>query len=86
VIEEVFISLLGYYLSKAGDLRVTKRSIYEALQAWTTEACGLPKPPHISDSLLAKMGGLDGGGSARSAQRGPLRKSFGFKDSRYAVR
>ncbi|KAN0129725.1 P-loop containing nucleoside triphosphate hydrolase protein [Lactarius tabidus] len=79
VIAEVFISLLGYYLSKAGELRVTKRSIYEALQTWTTEACGLPKPPHISDSLLAKMGGLDGGGSARSAQRGPLRKSFGFK-------
>ena len=84
-IEEVFVSLLGYYFSKSGDLRVTRRSIYEALQAWTTEACGLPKPPFVSDSLLAKMGGLDGGAPARSAQRGPLRKNFGFKTppSRY---
>jgi ATP-dependent RNA helicase MSS116 len=78
-IEEVFVSLLGYYFGKSADLRVTRRSIYEGLQAWTTEACGLPKPPHVSSSLLAKMGGLDGGQPARSAQRGPLRKSFGFK-------
>lgn len=78
-ITEVFTSLVGYYLPKAADMRVTKRSIYEAMQAWTTEACGLPKAPYISDSLLSKMGGLDGGAPARSAQRGPLRKSFGFK-------
>ena len=78
-IEEVFVSLLGFYFGKASDMRVTRRSIYEALQAWTTEACGLPNPPHVSNSLLAKMGGIDGGAPARGAQRGPLRKSFGFK-------
>ncbi len=78
-IEEVFVSLLGYYFGKSGDLRVSRRSIYEGLQAWTTEACGLPKLPHVSDSLLAKMGGLDGGSPARNAQRGPLRRSFGLK-------
>jgi len=77
-IEEVFVSLLGYYFGKSGDLRVSRRSIYEGLQAWTTEACGLPKPPHVSDSLLAKMGGLDGGSPARNAERGPLRRSFGL--------
>ncbi|KAF8271801.1 P-loop containing nucleoside triphosphate hydrolase protein [Lactarius quietus] len=71
-IQEVFVSLLG-------DLRVTRQSIYEALQTWTIEACGLPKAPYVSDSLLAKMGGLDGGAPARSAQRGSFRKSFGFK-------
>ncbi|KAH9049314.1 DEAD-domain-containing protein [Lactarius hengduanensis] len=78
-IEEVFVSLLGFYFGKSGDLRVSRRSIFEGLQAWTTEACGLPNPPHVSASLLAKMGGLDGGAPARSAQRSPLRKSFGFK-------
>ena len=78
-IEEVFVSLLGYYFGKAGDMRVTRRSIFEGLQAWTTEACGLPSPPHVSNALLAKMGGLDGGQPARSAQRGPLRKSFGLR-------
>lgn len=79
VIQEVFVSLAGYYLTKSNDLRMSKQSIYEALQTWTTEACGLPKAPHISDSLLAKMGGLDDRAPAHSAQRGPLRKSFGFK-------
>jgi ATP-dependent RNA helicase MSS116, mitochondrial len=78
-IAEVFVALLGYYFAKASDMRVTRRSIYEALQAWTTEACGLPEAPFVSDSLLAKMGGLDGGPPARSAQRGPLRRSFGLK-------
>ncbi|KAH9991587.1 P-loop containing nucleoside triphosphate hydrolase protein [Russula vinacea] len=78
-IEEVFVSLVGYYFGKASDMRVTRQSIYEGLQAWTTEACGLPKAPIISDALLAKMGGLRGGSSSRGAQRGPPRRSFGFK-------
>ena len=80
-VKEVFVSLAGFYFSKASDMRVTKRSIYEGLQAWTTEACGLPKAPYISDSLLAKMGGKDGGPAARGAQRGSPRRSFGLKPS-----
>jgi ATP-dependent RNA helicase MSS116 len=85
-IREVFVSLLGYYFLKAGDLRVARRSILEGLQAWTTEGCGLPKAPFVSDALLAKMGGLDGGPPAYGAQRGPPRGSFGLKPpgTRYA--
>jgi ATP-dependent RNA helicase MSS116, mitochondrial len=78
-IREVFVSLLGYYFLKAGDLRVGRRSILEGLQAWTTEGCGLPKAPFVSDALLARMGGLDGGAPAYGAQRGERRGSFGFK-------
>jgi ATP-dependent RNA helicase MSS116, mitochondrial len=79
-IEEVFVSLLGYYFSKSSNMRVSRRSIYEALQAWTTEACGLPKAPYVSNALLARMGGLDGHGPPPAmAQRGPQRKSFGLK-------
>jgi ATP-dependent RNA helicase MSS116 len=77
-IREVFASLVGFYLPQAENMRVTRRSVYEGVQAWTTEACGLPKAPYISDALLAKMGGLDGRSSARGAERGP-RKTFGFK-------
>jgi ATP-dependent RNA helicase MSS116 len=73
-IREVFVSLLGYYFSKASDMRVTKESIYEGIQAWTTEACGLPQPLFVSAELLTKMGG-----GSRGSQRGPLRKSFGLK-------
>jgi ATP-dependent RNA helicase MSS116 len=78
-IREVFVSLLGYYFVKASDMRVTRRSIYEGLQAWSTEAFGLPKALFVSDALLAKMGGLDGGAPALGSQRGPSRQSFGLK-------
>lgn len=69
-IREVFAALIGYYFTKSSDMRVTRQSIYEGMQAWTTEACGLPKPLFISDSLLAKMGGMHGG---PPSQRGQLR-------------
>jgi ATP-dependent RNA helicase MSS116 len=78
-IREVFVSLLGYYFVKASDMRVTRQRIYEGIQAWTTEACGLPNPLFVSDALLAKMGGLNDGRPARGSQRGPLRKGFGLK-------
>jgi ATP-dependent RNA helicase MSS116 len=78
---EVFVSLVGYYFAKSSDMRVTRRIIYEGMQAWTTEACGMPKALFLSDALLAKMGGLDGGAPARGSQRGPLRKNFGLQPS-----
>ena len=78
-IMEVFVSLVGYYFPKSNDMRVTRQSVYEGMQAWTTEACGLPRALVISDSLLSRMGGLDGGPPApRPSQRGPMRKSFGY--------
>jgi len=80
-IREVFVSLLGYYFGKASDMQITRGSVYEGMQAWTTEACGLPQPLFVSDALLAKMGGRDGGPSARGSQRGPLRKNYGLKPS-----
>jgi len=77
-IKEVFISLLGYYFPRASEMRVARRSIYEDLQNWTTEACGLPKAPFVSEGLLNKMGGLDGGPPARSMERRPFRSNFGL--------
>jgi ATP-dependent RNA helicase MSS116, mitochondrial len=78
-IREVFVSLLGFYFSKANDMHVTRQSIYEGMQTWSTEACGLPQALFISDALRAKMGGLDDGPPARGSQRGSPRKSFGLK-------
>jgi ATP-dependent RNA helicase MSS116 len=74
-IREVFVSLIGFYFTKASDMRVTRESIYEGMQAWTTEACGLPNPLFVSEGLLAKMG-MDNGPRARSSQRGPSLDSF----------
>lgn len=78
-IQEVFVSLLGFYFTKASDMHVTRKSIYEGMQAWTTEACGLPNALFVSDALLAKMGGLDNGPPARGSQRGPNRNNFGLR-------
>ena len=76
---EVFVSLIGYYFARSSDMRVNRRSIYEGMQAWSTEACGLPTALFASDALLAKMGGLDAGPPAPGSQRWPSRKSFGLK-------
>jgi ATP-dependent RNA helicase MSS116 len=78
-LRDVFVSLVGYYFSRSSDMRVTRRSVYEGMQAWSTEACGLPYALFVSDGLLAKMGGLDGAPPAHGSQRGPSRKSFGLK-------
>jgi ATP-dependent RNA helicase MSS116 len=76
-IEEVFVSLVGYYFGKAGGMRVSRQSIYEGLQDWATEACCLPKKPFISDSMLARLGSLHDGSNGHRARRGPPRERFG---------
>ncbi|KIK58407.1 hypothetical protein GYMLUDRAFT_86278 [Collybiopsis luxurians FD-317 M1] len=59
-IRETFTSLLGYYLGKSGELRVTRNVILEGIKAWTMDACGLKVPPFVSDEFLAKLGLGDG--------------------------
>ena len=59
-IRDTLASLLGYYVSKSGELRVQRSIIIEGLKQWTVEACGLPEPPYISESFLEKIGFSDG--------------------------
>ena len=59
-IKETMASLLGYYFGKGPELRVQKPVILQGLRDWTTEACGLPQPPHISDAFLQRIGMNDG--------------------------
>jgi hypothetical protein len=84
-IAEVFISLLGYYLSQV-TCALLSGAFMTLCKLGPPKHAACPKPPYISDLLLAKMGGLDGSGSTCSAQRSPLRKSCGLKSSHYAVR
>ncbi|EPQ53699.1 DEAD-domain-containing protein [Gloeophyllum trabeum ATCC 11539] len=66
-VEETFASVLGYYASRDGDLRVSKSVILEGLKDWATQACGLGVPPFLTDSFLAKLGYRPGGsGSSKS--------------------
>lgn len=59
-VKETFASMLGYYLSKSPELRVQKGVIVQGCKDWTTEACGLPVPPYVSESFLQRLGFSDG--------------------------
>ncbi len=59
-INETLGSLLGFYISRSHELRVQRPVIVQGLKDWTVEACGLPKPPYISDAFLHKLGINDG--------------------------
>jgi len=80
-IEEVYTSMIGYYFSKSSMLRTSTAQIYEGLQQWSTEAAGLPSPPHLSPGFLAKLGlnsrGGGGGGSRFGGRGGGGGGSFG---------
>ncbi|KZT27997.1 DEAD-domain-containing protein [Neolentinus lepideus HHB14362 ss-1] len=55
-IEQAFSSMLGFYATRDGDLRISKNVILEGLKDWVTSACGLPTPPYLSENFLAKVG------------------------------
>lgn len=85
-IDEVFTSMLGFYVGMTDELEVNAKTVLEGLQGWTTGAAGLPEPPHTSASFLAKLGfspkrmearprGGGGGGGAGSS-----RGSFGMRN------
>lgn len=59
-IKETFASLLGYYIPKSPEVRCQKPIIVQGLKDWTTEACGLPAAPYVSDAFLNRLGMYDG--------------------------
>ncbi|THH30200.1 hypothetical protein EUX98_g3971 [Antrodiella citrinella] len=69
-VKETMLSLMGYYISRSGDLRCQKSVIIAGLKLWSVEAGGLIEPPYISDAFLSKLGagGGGGGGEARDAE------------------
>ncbi|KAG8744952.1 hypothetical protein FRC10_009187 [Ceratobasidium sp. 414] len=58
--DETFASLLGYYISKSPELRVSKSVVLQGCKDWATGAAGLPEEPHISHSFLQRLGYDDG--------------------------
>ncbi|KAJ4467033.1 P-loop containing nucleoside triphosphate hydrolase protein [Lentinula aciculospora] len=55
-IRETFMSMLGYYVTKSGELRVQRGVILEGCKDWSTQACGLQTAPFVSDDFLNKLG------------------------------
>lgn len=56
LLNETFLSLLGYYTGNYQELRVSKDAIVDGLKKWATDAAGLPEPPYISPGLIQRMG------------------------------
>lgn len=70
-INETFMSLLGYYISRSSELRIDKKEVVQECKAWAVEACGLETPPHVSAAFLAKVGvGSDASRKPRTFSRG----------------
>jgi ATP-dependent RNA helicase MSS116, mitochondrial len=59
-IRETFVSILGYYIPKSGEVRLQRSVIVQGAKDWTIEACGLQHPPYISDAFLIRLGINDG--------------------------
>ncbi|KAL4251829.1 hypothetical protein AB1N83_014306, partial [Pleurotus pulmonarius] len=74
-IEETFMSLLGFYVGHAQELRIRKGEILEGCKDWAVDAMGLQAPPHISPMMLDRLG-LRDRGSSKSSSRFNSRGSF----------
>ncbi|EUC55358.1 DEAD-box ATP-dependent RNA helicase [Rhizoctonia solani AG-3 Rhs1AP] len=59
-VEETFVSLLGYYIAKAPEIRVQKGIVLQGCKDWATGAAGLLEEPYVSEAFLAKLGYSDG--------------------------
>lgn len=56
-VEEVFVSMLGYYAAKADSLLKTPSfNIVQDLKTWAVEAGGMESPPYVSTAFLQKLG------------------------------
>lgn len=92
-VDDVFMSLLGYYLGKTDMVGLPHNAVFEGLKDWSTGAGGLAAPPHVSQMMLTRLGlaqksssrgggrgGGRGGNFGRDGDRGG-RSSFGMNRS-----
>ncbi|GMK57809.1 hypothetical protein CspeluHIS016_0406430 [Cutaneotrichosporon spelunceum] len=79
-IEDVFMSLLGYYLGKSDVMSQAPETIFEGLKQWTVDAGGLPQPPHVSPNMLSRLG-LSPKRNSRGGSAPRDRKTFGVNRS-----
>lgn len=85
-LRETFLSLLGYYLSKHSELRVTREVVLEGLRSWSTEAVGLRAPPYVSEAFLQRMG-FDDNRNKKFGQRiDPFSKRNDKRENRWSGR
>ncbi|WAR61205.1 hypothetical protein PtB15_13B457 [Puccinia triticina] len=83
-IRESFGSMLGYYGSKASDIRTTKEAILSGLKDWAVSGMLLPEEPYVSPTFLQKLGfnndrrmARSGGGWGNNSRGGGGGSSWG---------
>ncbi|WVW78514.1 hypothetical protein I302_100469 [Kwoniella bestiolae CBS 10118] len=86
-IEEVFTSMIGYYMGKSDQLNVSNHEILQGLKDWSVEAAGLQEPPYLSPGFLQKLGlgsnrRSGGGGGFGNRSGGGNRGGFGMNKPR----
>lgn len=59
-VRETFVSMLGYYIPKSGEIRAQRPIVVQGAKDWTTQACGLTAAPYVSDAFLIRLGITDG--------------------------
>ena len=70
---EVFMSQVGFYLGRVGEMGLNREDVVSGLQAWAQELFGLEKPPLIPYAAQVRLGLL--GDSNRSTSRSSYRPS-----------
>ena len=55
-IRGTFVSILGYYVMKSREIRAQQSVIVQGVKDWATGACGLRRPPYVSDAFLTRLG------------------------------
>ncbi|WFD31335.1 RNA helicase [Malassezia sp. CBS 17886] len=55
-VRATFSSLLGYYLGRVGDIRISKGDLVQCLRVWTAGLFSMPRLPHVSEHFLQRLG------------------------------
>ncbi|MBW0510428.1 hypothetical protein O181_050143 [Austropuccinia psidii MF-1] len=55
-IRECFGSMLGYYVGKGPEMRVTRDVILDGLKQWAVDGMALQEEPYVSAAFLQKLG------------------------------
>ncbi|KAF9003291.1 P-loop containing nucleoside triphosphate hydrolase protein [Cyathus striatus] len=76
IVGEAFASMLGFYAPLADVLRTSKEAVIDGLKDWATVGCKLDREPHVSSTMLQRLGMGGGGGGGGNRRRD---SSFGAR-------
>ncbi|KIL56774.1 hypothetical protein M378DRAFT_113290 [Amanita muscaria Koide BX008] len=81
-VDETFMSMLGYYSSRTGEMKTDKMTVLEGLKDWAVDCGGMMKKPTVSMMMMQRLGIVEdrpSRRSPRSGQRGEQKRGFGLK-------